>query len=806
MDISVALISIAPFLAAFLAPFIFRFTGHLAGWVLAIIPASIFAYLLAFIKPISEGKFIQTSLNWVPEYSLTLSFFIDGLSLTFALLISGIGTIIVIYSGKYLKGHHDQGKFLAYILMFMGSMLGLVLADNMVALFVYWELTSITSFLLIGFDHKRQAARRAAIQALVVTGGGGLALLVGIILLQQALGTWELSALRNYSNVLMEQSTYPIILALFLLAAFTKSAQFPFHFWLPNAMEAPTPVSAFLHSATMVKAGVYLLARMNPTLGNSDIWTISLVAFGSITLLWGATWALKQTDMKQMLAQTTVASLGLLVVLIGIGTDIAITAMVIYLVAHALYKAGLFLTVGIIDHGTGTREITELGGIRRLMPISFFVAIIAAISMAGLPPAIGFFAKEEMYLSLFQFETLSMVVLLVLILGNAMMLVVGAAIAIKPFLGGLKPTPIKPHEGSFALLIGPILFGILALLSGVFITYTGKLIIAPTASTIFNFAIENHLKWYLAMFLKPIILLSVVTWVLGALLFFKLDGVRKFLRRLDDGFKWNFDIGFDWVMFALIRFADRITRFIHHGRLELYLFIVFVALGIAAIVPLIMNNGLPAMLTSIPELTFYEWSIILMAAFGLVAVLIAKTRLIAIVSLGIQGFSVALIFMLFGAPDLAFTQFMVETLTVVILALVMSRLYLDRRDNRIFEDVLRDGSIALICGAGLTILLIAVVQNPMDLRLTDFFAATSYPLAHGRNIVNVILVDFRGLDTLGEIAVVMSAGIAVMALIRIRAGGPQTGIGSLRRKSKRKTLRTKKITRSAKGKVKGAKA
>ena len=795
MDISVALISIAPFLAAFLAPLVFRFTGHLAGWILAIIPASIFAYLLAFIKPIANGGLVQTSLQWIPEYNINLSFFIDGLSLSFALLISGIGTIIVFYSGKYLKGHHDQGKFLAFILMFMGSMLGLVLADNMVVLFFYWELTAITSFLLIGFNHTKQASRRAAIQALVVTGAGGLALLVGIIMLQQVFGAWELSTFRNYGDVLLEQPEYLTILVLFLLAAFTKSAQFPFHFWLPNAMEAPTPVSAFLHSATMVKAGVYLLARMNPVLGNSDIWSISLVVFGSITLLWGASWALKQSDMKQMLAQTTVASLGLLVVLIGIGTDIAITAMIIYLIAHAFYKAALFLIVGIIDHSTGTREITELGGMARLMPLSFIAAIAAAISMAGFPPAIGFFAKEEMYLSIAQFDLQSIAVLVVLILGNSLMFVVGASIAIKPFLGKLKPTPLKPHEGSLALIAGPILFGTLALLSGIFITYTGKTFIAPTASTIYNLEVESHLKWYFAMLLNPIILLSIATWLLGGLLFFKLNSVRKFLRNLDDSFKWDFDIGFDWLMFSLIRLGDRLTRFWHHGRLELYLIVVFASLALAVIAPLVINDAI--MFTpQIPPLTFYEWSVILMAAIGLVAVLIARTRLVAIVSLGIQGFAVALIFMLFGAPDLAFTQFMVETLTVVILALVMSRLYLDRRDSRIFEDILRDGTLAVICGVGLTILLISVVQNPLDLRLTDFFAATSVPIAHGKNIVNVILVDYRGLDTLGEIAVVMSAGIAVLALIRIRSGGIKIGIGAKKRKPRKARAKIAKKTTS----------
>jgi len=793
LDFTIALIPIAPFLAAFLAPWVHKFTGQYAGWILAIIPASVFVYLLNFIQLIASGSFVSTALEWVPSYGLNFSFFLDGLSLTFALLISGIGTIIVIYSGKYLKGHKHQGRFLAFILMFMGSMLGLVLADNMVVLFIFWELTSITSFLLIGFDHARQASRRAAIQALVVTGGGGLALLVGVILLQQVLGVWELSALRNYGQILQEQAIFPVILILFILAAFTKSAQFPFHFWLPNAMEAPTPVSAFLHSATMVKAGVYLLARMNPVLGANEIWTITLVAFGSITLLWGATWALRQSDMKQMLAQTTVASLGLLVILIGIGTDIAIAAMVIYLIAHALYKATLFLVAGIIDHGTGTREITELGGMMKLMPLTFIVAAVAAISMAGFPPAVGFFAKEEMYLALAQMEWHTIAVLIVLILGNAMMLVVGAAIAIKPFFGGLKATSIKPHDGSLALIIGPVIFGVAALSAGVFVKEFGDIFISPTASAIYNLEVENHLKWYLGMFLKPIILLSVLTWVIGGLLFWKFDEVRKILRRVDESFKWDFDIGFDWLMFGLIRFADKVTRIWHHGRLEIYMIVVFISLGVASILPLILTNSLPPV-PDMPDLTFYEWGVFVMAVAGLVSVLLAKTRLVAIVSLGIQGFAVALIFLLFGAPDLAFTQFMVETLTVVILALVMTRLYLDKRDRRRFEDILRDGGLAVICGVGLMVLLMAVLQTPIDLRLSEFFAATSVPIAHGHNIVNVILVDYRGLDTFGEIAVVMAAGVSILALIRIRAGGPQTGIGAPK-KSARKNITRKTTTR-----------
>lgn len=791
IDFTIALVPIAPFIAALLAPWIHRFTGASAGWVLAIVPASIFVYLLGYVKLVADHGFVQAAVEWVPAYNIHLSFFIDGLSLTFALLISGIGTVIVIYSGAYLAGHKHQGRFLAFILMFMGSMLGLVLADNMIVLFIFWELTSVTSFLLIGFDHTRQASRRAAIQALVVTNAGGLALLVGVIFLQQVLGNWELTSLRSYGETLRQLEAYPIIMALFCLAAFTKSAQFPFHFWLPNAMEAPTPVSAFLHSATMVKAGVYLLARMNPILGggvvpmnlpfvgSTDVylWNITLVFFGGVTLLYGATLALRQTDMKQMLAQTTVASLGLLVLLIGVGTEAAISAMVLYLMAHALYKAALFLVAGLIDHGTGTRDITALGGLAGKLPVTFLVAVLAAISMAGLPPAIGFLAKEEMYIGiwgkyLWDAQWQNMAVVIVLILGNAMMLVVGAAIAIKPFFGSLRPTPLKPHEGPLAMWGGPVIFGALALSAGFFIKEVGHYYLVPTASTIYNFEVESHLHLGWDTFTNPMILLSVATWVLGALLFWQLAAVRRFLIRVEEAINWNFDKAFDSLMFGLVRFADAITRFWHHGSLELYLIVVFVAFALALYMPIGLLGGVPGAL-EMPQLSYYEWGIALLAIVGLIGILIARTRLIAIVSLGIQGFAVALIFMLFGAPDLSFTQFMVEVLSVVILALVMTRLHLEQRDSRVLEEALRDGFIAIVCGAGITLLLFSVLRVPLDMKMTDLFAQTSVPIAHGHNVVNVILVDYRGLDTLGEISVVMTAGIAILALIRIRAGGPR---------------------------------
>jgi len=803
LDMSVTLVALAPFIAGALAPLVFRFTKGFAAWVLAIIPASIFIFLLSFIEPISQRRFVQAGFDWIPSYGLRFSFFIDGLSLTFALLVSGIGVFIILYSGAYLKGHPHQGRFLSFMLMFMGSMLGLVLSDNMITLFVFWELTSITSFLLIGFDHKREAARRAAFQALVVTAGGGMALLAGLILLQQMTGFWEISSLYQFGPAIREQGIYPLVLALVLAGAFTKSAQFPFHFWLPNAMEAPTPVSAYLHSATMVNAGVYLLARMNPVLGGSTAWTILLTSVGGVTLLWGATMALKQSDFKQMLAQTTVGSLGLMVLLIGVGSEAAIIGAILYLIAHAFYKGAMFMVVGGIDHATGTRDINSLGGLWRVMPMTFIAALLAASSMAGLPATVAFLSKEEMYSALLSgnwlallSERQNLVILIVLVLGNAMVMAAGLAILFKAFFGPLKPTPIKPHEGSFSIWIGALVLGVFTIGFGVMLELVSENILVPAASAVYNLKVEPNLYLNLSVLTKPAFFISLLTWLLGTVLFLKIDDIRTSLTGFDRKLGWSFDKGFDWAIFSLVRFCDSITRFWHNGRLEFYLIVVFIGLAIALYVPLLVVGKLPA-LPAFPSLTFYEWAIFAIAAIGLGAVVFARTRLVAIVSLGIQGFAVALIFMLFGAPDLGFTQFMVETLTVVILALVMTRLHLEQRDRREWHELFIDGGLALIIGAGVTMLMLAVLQTPLDLRLSEFFAQTSYPIAHGRNIVNVILVDFRGLDTLGEISVVMTAGIAILALIRIRGGGPQRGVGAPKRANS--TPRKKTVSDQAVG-------
>lgn len=756
-----------PFLGAVLAPFVTRLMGANAAWLLALVPALAFIHFLGLLPAVAGGNVMTGGYDWVPAYDIRFSFLLDGLSVTFALLISGIGTLVVLYAGGYLKGHPDLGRFFSFIFLFMGSMLGLVLSDSLLMLFIFWELTSITSFLLISFDHAREASRRAALQALVVTGGGGLALLAGLLLVWSATGATSLSSLLLSGELLRANPTYLAILILVLAGAFTKSAQFPFHFWLPNAMEAPTPVSAYLHSATMVKAGVYLLMRLNPAMGGTPAWETLLPLFGGATLIVGTLLALRQTDLKLQLAYTTVASLGLLVMLTGFGSPHAVAAATLYLVAHSLFKGALFMVAGIIDHETGTRDITRLGGLRSAMPLTAMTALAAAFSMGGLPPFFGFLAKEEIYAALASGDPWSILFTAVAVIGNALMFAIGFAVAIKPFFGARLETPKHPHEAPPLLWLGPVILALLGLVIAILATVTHHYISSPMATAVTGATATVDIS--LVPHLGLPLLLSLLTIALGVAAYRMLDRARALMASLLDVIGTGPDRGFDHAVSGLVKIAIRVTRFIQPGRLEIYVTATFIAVAAVLIVPLWLYGEMPAMPSWPRGVPLYEWAILLLAVLGLGAVVVARDRLTAIVSLGIQGFSVAIIFLLYGAPDLAFTQFMVETLSVVILALVMTRLRLSPTDRRPRPQRLFDGIVALACGAGLTLLLMKATQVPFNAALSDFFNTYSKTIAHGANVVNVIIVDFRGTDTLGEIAVVAVTGLAILALIRMRA-------------------------------------
>lgn len=757
-----------PFVAALLAPHITRLLGSTAAWFLAILPALAFAHFATFLPAVSQGQVITGGYDWVPVLGLRFSWLIDGLSLTFALLITGIGTLIVLYAGGYLKGHAQQGRFLSFLFMFMGAMLGLVLSDGFMMLFVFWELTSITSFLLIGFDHTREASRRAALQALVVTGGGGLALLAGLLLVWNITGATSLSALFASGDMMRQSPLYLAALLLLLGGAFTKSAQFPFHFWLPNAMEAPTPVSAFLHSATMVKAGVYLLMRLNPVMGATTEWMVILPLFGAVTLLVGALLAIRQTDLKLMLAYTTVASLGLLVMLTGFGTDYAVKAAVLYLIAHSLFKGALFMVAGIIDHEAGTRDVTKLSGLGKLMPITFGAAIIAALSMGGLPPLFGFMAKEVVYEALTTGSAAGILLTIAAVIGNALMFAIAFAVALRPFIGKEAKTPKHAHEGPALLWLGPVTLAIAGLAGGLLSVLAHQYFSSPAASAVAGTAQSVEIS--VIPHLNIAFGLSVLTVVLGVIAYLKLDLLRGYMAKLLELIGFGPDRAFDCFIQLLVRLSFTVTRAVQPGRLEFYVTATFALIALALLVPQFAYGELPSLPVWPVDMLFHEAIFIIIAVIGLIGVLTASSRLTAIIALGIQGFAVAVLFLLFGAPDLSFTQFMIETLSVVVLTLVMTRLRLSLTDHRNYAQRLLDGTIGIACGLGFGMFLLRVTQDPFNTHLTEFFNSYSRIIAHGQNVVNVIIVDFRGTDTLGEIAVVMVTGLAILALIRLRSG------------------------------------
>lgn len=766
------MVLLAGFLLAVAAPWVSRVLPRHGGWVLAAYPAVVVALLTALLPRVIAGERVVERISWVPGLNVSLSLALDGLSLLFALIIAGIGAVVLIYGGGYLGGHRDLGKFFASILAFMASMVGVVLSDNLLALFVFWELTSLTSYLLIGFDHHREQARKAALQALLVTGGGGLALLAGVVLLAGAGGSWEISALLAGAGAVQAHPAYGAVLVLVLLGAFTKSAQFPFHFWLPNAMEAPTPVSAYLHSATMVKAGVYLLARLAPVLGGTELWTGLVTGFGGLTMVVGALMALSRRDLKQLLAYTTVSSLGLLTLLLGLDTRGAAVAMVAFLLVHALYKGALFLVAGAVDHGTGTRDVTELGGLRGVMPVTFLAAGLAALSMAGVPPLFGFLGKELVYEAGLQAPA-AMVVTTAMVVANVCMVAVAALVAWSPFFGARRWPGATPHEAPLSLLLGPVALSLLGLGAGVVSgPLTGVLGAAATAVHGSDVTVTLGL-WH---GFNPALLLSAATLVLGAVAYRLRDPLRRAGRELRSLATVGPDRWYDVSLRGMVWVAKTQTRILQNGYLRYYLLTVLgVTVGLAGYTLLQTISGpLPLEFT---DIRLHEAAVAAVILGGALGAARAATRLAAVAALGVVGFGMALLFVMFGAPDLAMTQFSVETLMVVLFVLVVYRL---PQFNRFSGGAsrIRDMVVAGAAGALMAALVLVVTSVPLESRLAPYFAEASVPLAKGRNVVNVILVDFRAMDTLGEITVLAVAAMGVVALLRLRPrhvaeGGPE---------------------------------
>ena len=728
-----------------------RFLGGAPGIVSILVPLALFAWFAASIPDVTQGP-VGWRVAWVPSLDVELGLWLDGLSLLFALLITGIGALIALYSTAYLGEHPHYVRFVCYLLAFMAGMLGLVLSDNLLTLFVFWEITTVSSYLLIGFDADDPKSRRNALQALLVTGTGGLAFLAGIVLIGAAAGTFDISALGDLTG----HALYPAILVLVLAGAFTKSAQVPFHFWLPNAMAAPTPVSAYLHSATMVKGGVYLLARMSPSLGGTDVWFWTLTLFGGLTAVFASVVALRQTDIKQVLAWTTLMALGTLTLFIGAGTEGAVKGMAVFLVVHALYKAALFMVAGLVDHGAGTREVGRLAGLMRAMPLTFAAAILAGASMAGLPPFFGFIGKEYLYKGALEGAAVGWIAGCAFA-ASALMVAAAGIVAWRPFAGRPSRAAETAHEGPWAMLAGPLLLAALGLAFGL-VPSLAAVVLEPAAAAVLGrpATVELHL-WEGP---STAVYMSAATFAAGFALYWAHEGLR---RRLSMA-RAVFDPGWDRLMDGVAAGAHALSRTVQGGRLRTYVFVTFAALAAMMLATLVRVGAWPAVSLT-DDLAVKHWSVLIFILAGAAVTAVTNSRMTAVAALGTVGIGVALIFIMFGAPDVAITQLLVEVLQVVLVAVAMLKLP-GIRPERVGTIRRWDLALAVSLGFMVTLVLLHVAAAPLDLRLTDWFEAASYPQAHGRNIVNVILVDFRALDTFGEIAVVAIAALGGYALLR----------------------------------------
>jgi len=727
-------------------------------WILAAVPAGLFVCFLAGLG----GETTRWSLEWYPSLHASLDFRIDGLSRLMALLVTGIGALVLLYANGYLAGHRDLGRFLVALTGFMGSMLGLVLADNLILLFVFWELTSISSYFLIGFYHESLESRKKAWQALLVTGLGGLALLVGLVLLGAGTGEWTLTGLTSGEVDFREHPFYTAALILVLIGAFTKSAQFPFHFWLPNAMAAPTPVSAYLHSATMVKAGVFLLAALAPVLGGTALWEVVLVCVGGFTFFLGAVRGLFQTDLKAILAYTTISVLGLLVMLLGLDFEMAAQSAVLFLLGHALYKGALFMVAGNLDHETGTRDVTRLHGLRKVMPLTALAAGLAALSKAGFPPLFGFVGKEYVYKTGVAIGDLTPLFLGVAVVGNAFLFALAFKVGVHPFWSkGRADTPKHPHEGPFFLWIGPLVLGATGLLIGLFPGSLERPLVEPAVATILNQPVSLKLALWHGFNLP--LLLSAVTLLLGIVVYRS----RRILWRVaKDPRVWIIEAAevYDRVLAGLLAFSKWQTRVLQNGKLRVYLLVILSSVVLLAAWKLRSFTRLPVNSLDIGAPIHIVALVILMAA-ATVLVLITNVKTNALLGFGIVGFGIALLFAYFGAPDLAITQIVVETLTLLLLFLIIARLPELRRISRP-RTIWFDAGFSAVVG----VLVFALVLKADLVQLAPSISAQlgewSYPLAKGRNVVNVILVDFRAMDTFGEVMVIVIAALGVGILMK----------------------------------------
>ncbi|SFS09394.1 monovalent cation/H+ antiporter subunit A [Sphingomonas jatrophae] len=722
------------------------------------------ALLLTLAPAVLAGARPAVRIAWVPALGLDFSLWLDPLGLLFAGLILGIGLLVVIYAAGYLASAERTGRFLSFLMLFQGAMVGIALSANILLMLVFWELTSLSSFLLIGFWRDRADARQGARMALAVTGGGGLALIAGMLLLGQAAGSYELADILARGDVVRASPLYPAILVLVLLGAFTKSAQFPFHFWLPHAMAAPTPVSAYLHSATMVKAGVFLLARLWPVLAGSELWAALVAITGLVTMVFGAAVALFRHDLKAILAYSTISQLGMIMMLLGFGTPGAAAAAVLHVLNHAAFKAALFMVAGNVDHETGTRDLRRLGGLAVLMPLTATLGTLAAAAMAGLPPLGGFLSKEMMLEESLhaRLGAGSWLLPALATLGALLSAAYSFRLAVALFFGERRTGEVAaPHDPGLAMLLPPAVLAMAALGFGVLPMMLAEPIVTAAAGAV-TLGQAPHLHLALWHGLNPALALSAIALGCGALLLWRLPLVATWAarRRAPDA-KRLFDAALD----AIVRGVRRASGIVHRPSLQRYLlalFAVVVVLGIdGALVSGIHAGSRPTLPASLAAVV--TW--VALIAATLAVVVAQRRRFLALVFISVIGLVVALAFVHLSAPDLALTQIAVEVVTIILLLLALHLLpdapaRLSSMPRRI-----RDIAVGAVAGIGAGWLAWAMMTREAVESISAYHWANSYKGGGGTNVVNVTLVDFRAFDTLGEIIVLGIAGLAIFALL-----------------------------------------
>ena len=787
-----------PFAFAICVPFIYKFfTPKIhTGWFVFFVPLGLFLGMLSYIPITSSGQVIHETVPWIPSAGINFSTYIDGLSLIFGLLITGVGALVILYSIYYMSKHREAlHNFYVYLLLFMGAMLGVVFSDNILVLYVFWELTSISSFLLIAYWYQRKRSRYGALKSMLITISGGLAMLAGFIMLTIMTDTYSIREIINQMNVVEGHSLFIPAMILILLGAFTKSAQFPFSIWLPDAMEAPTPISAYLHSATMVKAGIYLVARFTPIFGGSSEWFWIVSSVGMITLLYGSFNAVKQTDLKALLAYSTISQLGLIMSLLGLGSAalyfgygdesamyaVAILAAIFHLINHSTFKGSLFMIVGIIDHETGTRNIRKLGGLMTLMPISFTLTIIGSFSMAGLPPFNGFLSKEMFFTGVlnasqmngFNMETFGWIFPMVAWIASVFTFVYCMILIFKTFMGTYQPKRLEKqaHEAPIGMLLSPIILASLIIIFFFFPNILSKYLLQPALIAILPTFVESggidvEISAWHGWNTELLMTIGVVSF--GGLLYFFLKKWIGIYGILPQTLTLNnlYDFGIE-KMEGLSRTMTNwyMTGSIRHYLLYIFSFMILLVGG-----ALFLFDGISFDSSNDAPITLFESGLVLAVLVSAVSVLFAKSRMTSLVAIGVLGFLISMLFVIFHAPDLALTQLVVETITTALFLLCFY--HLPEFGKKLGTMRFKLTNLIISIGVGLIVTIMALSANGNRLfePISRYFE-NSYELAGAKNIVNAILVDFRGFDTMLEVSVLCIAGLGVFTLIKLRIKG-----------------------------------